>query len=213
MSLKVLWCHCHCLYLHSLPLPSDFIKCCIFKDVLIDTQLIQGFVLQRVVHQNQGAMSMGQCPVCAHTDPLRCVAATLPTLNVWQGAVGAPVGLIWKTVPERCVLIPYSRGHSQKQQNRLCPKTYKLEKFLFYLLLQISMALFTTLVENGISGLNNLMTFCCNIFHSLAQALNCKVFLLSNLYFSALQFQWFYIFATTDACNPKSLSFIILNAF
>lgn len=65
---------------------------------------------------------------------------SLPTLNVWHEGAGAPAVLTWKIVCESCVLIPYSRGYSHKQQNRLWPKTYKLEPFCLHLLLKISTA-------------------------------------------------------------------------
>lgn len=61
----------------SLPLFTVFlqicIECCIFKAVLTHTQPIQGFCLQKVVQQEQGAVPMRQGPVCAHTDTLTWV--------------------------------------------------------------------------------------------------------------------------------------------
>lgn len=109
---------------------------------------------------------------------------------------------------ERCVLIPYSRDYSQKQQNKL--KFINLNPVCICC---CKYPLFSTQLKDGISALNKLMAFCCNIFHSIVQVLNWKAFLSSNLNLSVLQFKWFCIFARTDSYNPTSLSFIILNAF
>lgn len=117
---------------------------------------------------------------------------------------------ICKIVSERCVLIPYTRGYAQKEQCRLCSKT---AIFLNPLVCINYMVLFSAQSKNGIPVLVQLMALCSNVFYSLVQVLNWKVFLLPNLNFSALQFNWFCVLARRDAHNPASVPFIILYAF
>lgn len=47
------------------PFLQIYIKYCVLKDVLIHTQPIQGFVQQKVMHQNQSAMPC----LCTYRQP------------------------------------------------------------------------------------------------------------------------------------------------
>lgn len=53
------------------------------------------------------------------------------------------------------------------------------------------------------------MLLCSNIFHILVQVLNWKVFLLSEINVSALQFNWFCILPGINAHNPASVPIIL----
>lgn len=136
-------------------------------------------------------------PLSAHTERVTggCRSGTDMENSLWGVCSSLTLGLI-------------PRNGKTRYAKNLQPST-----LLFVFAVTNIHGLILHVVEKRYSSSYQLVAFCCNVFHSLVQVLNWKVFLSFNPNFSALQFNWFWFFAWTDACNPTSLSFIILNAF